>query len=149
VTTINPFVSFWSSLSYLRRPFLPTNSFGRFPLSDWHYCRMDCGRLGLCLPAGHLRRLAADWLSEDCPTLDVGGYIVGDKVSVAQLKCKQPCLLAGRPFFDSIFEALECTVEWRLDEGSEIVQIPQIVADISGPTRNLLLGERPALNLLR
>lgn len=101
------------------------------------------------LPISHLRRLAQDWLTEDSPNLDIGGLIVGDKVSSAQLKCKQPCVLAGRPFVNAVFAALDCTVDWLFDEGSRIVHIPTIVANISGPIKNLLLGERPALNVLR
>jgi nicotinate-nucleotide pyrophosphorylase (carboxylating) len=61
--------------------------------------------------------------------------------------------VAGVPFFDEIFRQCGgCTVEWHHQEG-ELLDPAQTggkiaVATVKGPTRQLLLGERVALNLL-
>jgi len=42
-----------------------------------------------------LRQLAADWLTEDTPAFDYGGFVVGEKTETAVLLCKSPGVLAG------------------------------------------------------
>jgi len=42
-----------------------------------------------------LRQMAADWLAEDLPAFDYGGFVVGEKVQTAVLLCKSPGVLAG------------------------------------------------------
>ena len=50
------------------------------------------------------------WLQEDTPSFDWGGYIVGDTPREAYLfgKGKTPAMLAGVPFFDEVFAYLDC-----------------------------------------
>lgn len=68
--------------------------------------------------------------------------------------------MAGKPFFDAIFEYLNCTVLWE-DESGVVVHDgrwldPQTVnghkrlpiATLEGPVCNILRGERTALNVL-
>ncbi|RDA89253.1 hypothetical protein CP532_0549 [Ophiocordyceps camponoti-leonardi (nom. inval.)] len=98
------------------------------------------------------------WLSEDTPTLDYAGYVVGDAPRTATLWAKSPGVLAGRPFVDEIF--LQCgaacvgsPVEWNFEEGAvlpfdEDSKKPLAVATIRGPARCLLSAERIALNTL-
>lgn len=61
------------------------------------------------LPA-NWKNIVQTWLDEDIPGFDVGGYIVGDKVETAVLYGKADGVLAGRPFFDSVFAVLKCKV---------------------------------------
>jgi nicotinate-nucleotide pyrophosphorylase (carboxylating) len=61
--------------------------------------------------------------------------------------------LAGIPFFNRIFETLGCTIRWYFQEGQwlsleEASSNRLVVATVEGPARQLLLGERPALNML-
>ena len=90
------------------------------------------------------------WLAEDTPSFDYGGFVVGSAPAEARLLAKSPGILAGVPFFDEIFKYLGCTVEWNVEEGVEVgkQEKKQCVAIVKGPTRNLLLGERVALNVL-
>ncbi|MCJ1354992.1 MAG: hypothetical protein MMC33_004982 [Icmadophila ericetorum] len=89
------------------------------------------------------------WLAEDCPSFDYGGFVVGDDPEAAKLLGKSNGILAGVPFFNEVFRQLDCTVEWHLAEGSSITAPPSShVATVRGPVRNLLLGERVALNIL-
>jgi nicotinate-nucleotide pyrophosphorylase (carboxylating) len=51
-----------------------------------------------------------NWLQEDTPSFDWGGYIVGDVPREAYLfgKGKTLAVLAGVPFFDEVFKYLDC-----------------------------------------
>jgi nicotinate-nucleotide pyrophosphorylase (carboxylating) len=57
------------------------------------------------------KRQIADWLVEDTPSFDYGGYVVGDDLKEAFLwgKGKDVAVLAGSPFVNEIFNQLECT----------------------------------------
>jgi len=92
-----------------------------------------------------------DWLKEDIPSFDYGGFVVGSKPEQAILFGKSEGVLAGCPFFEEIFKILNCQVEWKVQEG-EYLQIPpngrQEVAIVKGEACKILLGERTALNLL-
>lgn len=91
------------------------------------------------------------WLAEDCPAFDWGGFVVGDAPRTAHLLAKAPGILAGVPFFNAVFDQLGCTIEWKFKEG-DAIQLHGgkrvVVAVVKGPVRNLLLGERVALNTL-
>eukprot|EP00750_Incisomonas_marina_P004962 INCI13513.1.p1 GENE.INCI13513.1~~INCI13513.1.p1 ORF type:complete len:366 (+),score=81.15 INCI13513.1:133-1098(+) len=92
------------------------------------------------------------WLAEDIPKFDIGGFVVGDAVSEAKILMKSPGVMAGVPFVDEVFKAVNCTVTWHLAEGEEVgaeqAQARLPVATVRGPVRNLLLGERTALNIM-
>ncbi|RLN46142.1 hypothetical protein BBJ29_001923 [Phytophthora kernoviae] len=93
------------------------------------------------------------WLEEDIPSFDVGGFVVGESPETALLLGKSAGILAGVPFFTQVFESLGCNVEWLMQEGDEVKideapngKVP--VARVTGKCRQLLLGERTALNVL-
>lgn len=93
------------------------------------------------------------WLDQDTPNYDVGGYVVGCDTSVCNIYCKSNGVLAGLPFVNYIFEILSCDIIWLHQEGSFIEASNEtkdrvVVASVSGPTNKILLGERLALNIL-
>ncbi|KAJ2448821.1 nicotinate-nucleotide diphosphorylase (carboxylating) [Coemansia sp. RSA 2336] len=90
------------------------------------------------------------WLAEDIPSFDYGGYVVGDDIKIATLYCKSHGVLAGKPFFDKVFDKVGCTVTWSFEEGAEIIPNDRKVevAVVQGPARLILMGERLALNIL-
>jgi len=87
------------------------------------------------------------YLKDDCPAFDIGGYVVGESQETAVLLAKTKTVLVGLPFFDAVFEELGCTVEWLRAEG-EVLEPPARIAYVRGKCRNILLGERTALNIL-
>ena len=101
----------------------------------------------------HWKAEVAGWIRDDVPSIDIGGFVVGDKLEEAHLFGKSKGVLAGRPFFDAVFEHLGCSVEWKLSE-QDVVDPASVeggkvlVAVVRGPARMLLLGERTALNTL-
>lgn len=59
------------------------------------------------LPNGYKAQVA-QWLQEDTPSFDYGGYVVGESDQKAVLYCKAEGVLAGVPFFDEVFKQLDC-----------------------------------------
>ncbi|KAM9792573.1 nicotinate-nucleotide pyrophosphorylase [carboxylating]-like [Neosynchiropus ocellatus] len=102
------------------------------------------------IPPHTLTRLARQWLEEDTPNFDPAGVCVGSQDVEARLLCKSPnSILAGSPFFTAVFTELGCTVHWIHQEGARLgSDAVTLTAVVRGPARNLLLGERPALNCL-
>lgn len=94
-----------------------------------------------------LKDSVVQWLKEDIPSFDYGGYVVGDAEETALLLCKAPGVFCGKPFVDAIFAHLGCRVEWFVQEGVELFPVCN-VAKITGPAYRLLQGERTALNIV-
>ncbi|KAI8839948.1 Quinolinate phosphoribosyl transferase [Chytridium lagenaria] len=96
--------------------------------------------------------LVSTWLAEDVPSFDYGGFVVGETDQVAILYGKAKGVLAGVPFFNEVFRQVGCRVEWVMKEGAEFDPAvdggKKEVARVYGKARNILLGERPALNML-
>jgi nicotinate-nucleotide pyrophosphorylase (carboxylating) len=67
------------------------------------------GSISHLLPPSGYQRQISQWLEEDCPSFDYGGFVVGDDPKEARLLGKSPGVLAGVPFFDEVFRQLGCT----------------------------------------
>jgi len=91
-----------------------------------------------------------EYLKEDIPSFDYGGFVVGEKREKAEILCKSSGVICGIPFATRIFQYLGCEIQWQVQEGTFIdtkngnVQ----VAFVTGPVRHLLMGERTSLNLI-
>jgi len=71
------------------------------------------------------KRLVSEWLEEDTPSFDYGGFVVGEEISEAKLLGKSEVglpnpgesfhltyhkgIVAGVPFFDEVFRQLDCS----------------------------------------
>ncbi|CDH51271.1 nicotinate-nucleotide pyrophosphorylase [Lichtheimia corymbifera JMRC:FSU:9682] len=101
------------------------------------------------LLATNYKKLIAQYLEEDVPSFDYGGYVVGEDEKVAILYCKAEGVLAGVPLFNEVFKQLGCRVEWYVKEGEWLKpQGKQEIARVYGTARHILLGERTALNII-
>lgn len=60
------------------------------------------------LLATNYKALIAQYLAEDVPSFDYGGYVVGEDEREAILYCKAEGVLAGVPFFEEVFRQLDC-----------------------------------------
>eukprot|EP00943_MAST-04B_sp_MAST-4B-sp1_P004759 g4759.t1 len=105
-----------------------------------------------CLLPPSWETTVVSWLKSDTPKFDIGGFVVGDSIQTASILCKSEGVVCGRPFVDAIFKFLECEVQWFCCEGHTISQQQGkqkfVVAQVTGPVRKLLLGERTALNVM-
>ncbi len=113
------------------------------------------------LPRAQIDALVQQWLQDDHPSFDVGGLVVGSSIKSAQLLLKSPGVFAGKPFFNSVFEQLDCKVVWESiavegafidnqgnnDNNNKNKNIIRL-AIVTGPVHHLLRGERTALNIV-
>ena len=69
------------------------------------------------------------------------------KRAFARLMAKSHGVVAGLPVFRKVFEQIDpgVVIQFKVNDGAR-VQPKQIVAEIMGDTRSLLIGERTALN---
>eukprot|EP00123_Amoebidium_parasiticum_P018238 comp24143_c1_seq1/m.43908 comp24143_c1_seq1/g.43908 ORF comp24143_c1_seq1/g.43908 comp24143_c1_seq1/m.43908 type:complete len:314 (-) comp24143_c1_seq1:273-1214(-) len=106
-----------------------------------------------CLLPPNWTTTVTAWLQEDIPSFDYGGFVVGDKMETATLLCKAKGVVCGVPFFNEVFRQVNCTVTWLYEEGTLLdpSTTPKgriVVAVVKGRARDLLMGERTALNML-
>lgn len=102
---------------------------------------------------GQWKQDVTNWLQEDVPSFDYGGFVVGSDQKSASLLCKQDGYLSGVPFANEVFKQCELNVEWYFQEGDHLLasKAPQgklPVAKITGKAKDILLAERTALNIL-
>jgi nicotinate-nucleotide pyrophosphorylase (carboxylating) len=88
------------------------------------------------------------FLSEDIETVDITSEaLLGDEVSHAQIIAKEDCVMAGLEEARAIFSYLDLDVETPVSDG-EKVEKGQVVLTLSGRTKDILAGERLALNFI-
>lgn len=68
----------------------------------------------------------------------------------ARVICRDTATVAGRPWFDAVFLALDkgVKIDWQVAEG-QIVTPDTLLCTLRGSARALLTGERTALNFLQ
>jgi len=68
----------------------------------------------------------------------------------AQLLLEEPGVVCGVPVAAAVFRALDPSVrvEALMEEGAAVSDVPAVLAEIEGPARAVLTGERVALNLV-
>ncbi|HEX5693253.1 MAG TPA: carboxylating nicotinate-nucleotide diphosphorylase [Arenimonas sp.] len=89
-------------------------------------------------------------LAEDIGPGDATAALLPDDTSDAHVVAREAGVIAGRPWFDACFRALDPDVRiaWRVDEG-EAVAAGTVLVTLHGRTRALVSAERPALNFLQ
>jgi nicotinate-nucleotide pyrophosphorylase (carboxylating) len=103
------------------------------------------------LTADEIARVVAAALAEDVGAGDLTteALVAPDARCSAQLVLEEPGVVCGVPVAAAVFRALDGTVrvEQALDEGAVVPAPPAVLAEIEGPARAVLTGERVALNL--
>jgi nicotinate-nucleotide pyrophosphorylase (carboxylating) len=97
-------------------------------------------------------RLVAAALAEDVGSGDrtTMALVPEDARCRAQLLLEEPGVVCGVPVAAAVFRALDPSVrvEALVDEGAAVTEPPAVLAEIEGPARAVLTGERVALNVL-
>jgi len=91
-------------------------------------------------------------LREDIGTGDVttNCCVPEDSVSSGHFKAKEPGVICGFGVVRRVFELLDKAVKVKpLVSDGDHVNAGDIIAEISGPSRSILTGERTALNILQ
>jgi nicotinate-nucleotide pyrophosphorylase (carboxylating) len=99
-----------------------------------------------------VQRVVATALAEDVGSGDATtlALVPADARCRADMLLEEPGVICGVPVAAAVFHALDPSVrlEPRLDEGTAVSDVPAVVAELEGPARAILSGERVALNLL-
>jgi nicotinate-nucleotide pyrophosphorylase (carboxylating) len=89
-------------------------------------------------------------LAEDLGPGDVTASLLPDQPQRGYVIAKEAAVIAGRPWFDACFLALDPGVRmhWRIKEGDRVVA-HTVLCDFEGRSRALVSAERCALNFLQ
>ncbi len=90
-------------------------------------------------------------LEEDLGTGDATAALIPERSRAsAHVLCREAAVIAGRPWFDATFRALDPTVEihWHVEEGGSVTP-GTVLCHLRGEARALLSAERTALNFLQ
>ena len=97
-------------------------------------------------------RVVAAALAEDVGAGDrtSEALVPADARCRAHLLLEEPGVVCGVPVAAAVFHALDPSVrvDARAEEGAAVSDVPAVLADIEGPARAVLTGERVALNLV-
>ena len=92
-----------------------------------------------------------DFLTEDIPSFDYGGFVVGSEIKNASIYMKSSGIICGIPFIEEVFKQCEINIKWHHKEG-EYIEITKgekkCIGSITGKSKNILQAERVSLNLL-
>lgn len=100
----------------------------------------------------HMDRLIEMALTEDMNNGDITTEILIDKNQKSQGKfiAKEDGVIAGLEIVQRVFEKLDPQISFKTYKSDgELVHKQEVFAEIEGPTRAILSGERTALNLLQ
>ena len=90
-------------------------------------------------------------LAEDLRTGDLTAQLIpATQTARARVITREAAVIAGRPWFDACFRALDpdCVLDWKIAEGDPVAP-GDLLVEIAGNARALLSAERPALNFLQ
>ena len=101
-------------------------------------------------PQASIEADVARALAEDLGSGDVTASLLPDTPQHGYVIAKQTAVIAGRPWFDACFRALdpEVRIDWRIDEGQP-VSANTVLCTLEGRSHALVSGERCALNFLQ
>ncbi len=108
------------------------------------------GRAPVPPPADQVAADVARALAEDIGPGDATAALLPDVPAQAWVVAREAGTVAGRPWFDGCFQALDPSMDirWRVSEG-EAVAAGTVLVTLAGRTRALVSGERAALNFLQ
>lgn len=90
-------------------------------------------------------------LHEDIGTGDITAELIPEEsIASATLITREHATLAGRQWFDEVFNQLDSSVQidWLAKDG-DVISPEQKICHLSGSARSLLSGERTAINFLQ
>jgi len=100
---------------------------------------------------GTIQTLVQAALKEDLGSGDLSATLVpASQKARAELHLREPAMICGQDWFNACFRALapDVKVQWQVEEAAW-VEVPRIIAEVTGPARGILSAERSALNLLQ
>jgi nicotinate-nucleotide pyrophosphorylase (carboxylating) len=104
------------------------------------------------LTEAEIDRVVTTALAEDVGTGDrtTATLVPADARCRAQLLLEEPGIVCGVTIAAAVFRAVDPSVrvEPLVEDGTAVTDVPALLAEIEGPARAILTGERVALNIL-
>jgi nicotinate-nucleotide pyrophosphorylase (carboxylating) len=104
------------------------------------------------LTSADVDRVVTAALAEDVGTGDrtTAALVPADARCRAQLVLEEPGVVCGVGIVAAVLQAVDPSVrvEQLVEDGTAVTAVPAVLAEIEGPARAVLTGERVALNLL-
>ena len=90
-------------------------------------------------------------LKEDIGDGDISAEIIPmDNISLATVISREGCVFCGLDWFEETYRQVDddILIDWSIDDG-DLIAADQIICTISGSSRNIVTGERTALNFIQ
>jgi nicotinate-nucleotide pyrophosphorylase (carboxylating) len=95
-----------------------------------------------------LERKLKEFIEEDCNFTDVSSSIIPENAkSTAKIFAKSGGYVSGLEELKILYELLDVSIDLKKKDG-EIFKEEDVIAELEGKTKDILLGERVALNLI-
>jgi len=92
-----------------------------------------------------------NFLAEDIGSGDITASIIpASRLAIANVISREKMVLCGQAWFDAVFKTLnpDISIHWFKAEG-DICEANTLLCELNGAAKDLLTGERTALNLLQ
>ena len=99
----------------------------------------------------YIKKIVADALNEDIGSGDITANLIPkNKMAQAKIISREKAIIAGTIFVTEVFKQLnpKIKIKWFIQDGNTI-KPNQMLCELTGPARELLSGERTALNFLQ
>ncbi|MDH5594534.1 MAG: carboxylating nicotinate-nucleotide diphosphorylase [Gammaproteobacteria bacterium] len=90
-------------------------------------------------------------LEEDVGSGDITAHLIpASSQATAEVISREPAVICGIEWFNEVFRQLDNTIsiQWNVADGTRVKE-NQLLCTLSGSARNILTGERAALNFLQ
>jgi nicotinate-nucleotide pyrophosphorylase (carboxylating) len=89
-----------------------------------------------------------EFLQEDCRFIDVSSMVIPESAeTTAKIIAKSAGFVSGLEELEILYKILNISTSFRKKDGEE-VNTGDIIVELKGKVRNILIGERTALNLI-
>ena len=103
------------------------------------------------IPQTIIQSQVSQALAEDIGSGDLTAALIPEnKQSTAHLICRDNAILCGQDWFTEVFQQLnqQIQIKWHYSDGESIAE-DQCVCTLTGNSRDILTGERTAMNFLQ
>lgn len=105
----------------------------------------------MSIPQSVIEEVVHAGLKEDIGDGDITANLLDDDaIAIATVECNETCTICGIDWFEEVYSQLDdqIHIEWNIDDGDSVEANTELCT-LSGSAKNLLTGERTALNFIQ